>query len=212
LHGGRGCRHLRPVTKRDAALSAESAATPVRYAYRASLIGGAREFSLTDDGLAWRVGGKSGVWPYGSIAAIRLSYRPVSMQSQRFRADIQNDRLEKLAVLSTSWQTVALMAPQDDAYRGFIVALHQRLRDAGSDVALAGGLRPTVYKIGVAVIALLALAMTALLARAVATGEFYGALFLLGFVALFAWQIGGFIRRNQPRSYSLDDLPKSLLP
>jgi hypothetical protein len=115
-------------------------------------------------------------------------------------------------VLSTTWQTVALMSPQDESYRRFIVGLHQRLREAGADVALAGGLRPTIYKLGIAVIAALAIAMTALLARAVATGEWSGALFLLGFAALFAWQIGGFIRRNQPRSYTLDDLPKELLP
>ena len=184
----------------------------IRYAYRASLIGGAREFTLTDDGLAWKVGPKSGVWPYRAIAAIRLSYRPVSMQSRRFRADIQKDSFETLSVLSTTWQTVALMSPQDESYRRFIVGLHQRLREAGADVALAGGLRPTIYKLGIAVIAALAIAMTALLARAVATGEWSGALFLLGFAALFAWQIGGFIRRNQPRSYTLDDLPKELLP
>lgn len=187
-------------------------AAAISYAYRASLIGGAREFVLTDHGLAWRVGAKSGVWPYASITAIRLSYRPVSMQSRRFRADIQNDRLERLTVLSTSWQTVALMAPQDEGYRTFIVALHRRLQDADADVALAGGLRPTIYKIGIAALAVLAFAMTALLARAVATGEVGGGLFLIGFAALFLWQIGGFVRRNRPRSYTLDDLPKELLP
>jgi hypothetical protein len=29
---------------------------------------------------------------------------------------------------------------------------------------------------------------------------------------LFAWQIGGFIRRNRPQSYRFDDLPTALLP
>ena len=37
-------------------------------------------------------------------------------------------------------------------------------------------------------------------------------LFLVGFAALFAWQIGGFVRRNRPRAYTFDDLPKALLP
>jgi hypothetical protein len=37
-------------------------------------------------------------------------------------------------------------------------------------------------------------------------------LFILGFAALFAWQVGGFVRRNQPRSYSFDRLPAGLLP
>ena len=48
--------------------------------------------------------------------------------------------------------------------------------------------------------------------RAVATGEFGGALFLVGFAALFAWQVGGFIRRNRPLTYGFGDLPEALLP
>ena len=63
---------------------------PVKgYAYKASLIGAAHQFELTDEGLSWQAGSRSGVWPYAGIAAIRLSYRPVSMQSRRFRADIE---------------------------------------------------------------------------------------------------------------------------
>jgi hypothetical protein len=54
--------------------------------------------------------------------------------------------------------------------------------------------------------------MAGLLVRAIATGEFAGALFLVGFAALFAWQIGGFVRRNRPRAYTSDHLPEALLP
>ena len=188
------------------------AAVGVRYAYKASLIGAAHQFELTGDGLSWQVGGKSGVWPYADISAIRLSYRPVSMQSRRFRADIENKNRQQIAILSTSWQTVALMMPQDQDYRAFITQLHERLERAGSDVALLGGIKPGVYAAGIALLALVAIAITGLLARAVATGEFAGALFLVGFAALFGWQIGGFIRRNRPRIYTFDHLPKELLP
>src|SRR6266436_5791978 len=68
----------------------DETASNVCYAYKASLIGAAHRFELTGDGLSWQVGGKSGVWAYADIAAIRLSYRPVSMQSRRFRADIES--------------------------------------------------------------------------------------------------------------------------
>jgi hypothetical protein len=205
-----GERSLQPP--QDASASdAESPQTP-RYAYRASLIGGAQQFELTDDGLSWRVGAKSGLWPYATIAAIRLSYRPVSMQSQRFRADIEDVSGQRIHILSTSWQTVALMAPQDADYRAFIVALHQRLKEADSHAALVGGLKPGIHRASLAVLALVAIAMTGLLARAVATGEYAGVLFLLGFAALFAWQTGGFVLRNTPRSYTFDALPKELLP
>jgi hypothetical protein len=186
--------------------------TPVRYAYKASLMGSAHQFELTDSGLSWRVAGKSGVWPYAGIAAIRLSYRPVSMQSRRFRADINRSGGGRLAILSTSWQTAALMAPQDRDYRAFITQLHRRMAEAGSKAALAGGLRPGIYAAAVVLLALVGIAITGLFVRAVATGEFAGALFLVGFTALFGWQIGGFIRRNRPRAYSFDHLPEALLP
>ncbi|HEY0330946.1 MAG TPA: hypothetical protein VGC77_17830 [Rhodopseudomonas sp.] len=196
----------------------EPAATPVtdepgrRYAYRASLIGGGRSFELTDEGLIWQAGGRSGLWRYDKIASVRLSYRPMSMQSRRFRADVSYGSGERISILSTSWQTIALMAPQDQAYRGFITALHQRMRQAGSRAALFGGLKPFVYNAGLGVLTLLGVAMAGLLARAVATGEWAGIVFILGFTALFGWQIGGFIRRNKPRNYTFDALPKELVP
>jgi hypothetical protein len=182
------------------------------YAYRASLIGGARRFDLMQDGLAFQIGNSSGVWRYGSISTVRLSFRPISMQSRRFRADLANADGERLSVVSTSWQTVALMAPQDEAYRAFLVALHRKMSAAGSRAELVGGLKPLVYNAALAVLAVLTVAMVGLLARAVATGEWAGIVFILGFAALFGWQIGGFIHRNKPRRYTFEALPKELLP
>ena len=192
--------------------TADEGAPGIRYAYKASLIGSAHEFELTDAGLSWQARGKSGVWPYADIAAIRLSYRPVSMQSRRYRADVEHRNGQSITILSTSWQTVALMQPQDRDYRAFIVGLHQRLRDAGGNVALVGGIGPLTYAGGCLMLALVAIAITGLLAQAVATHEFGGALFLVGFAALFGWQMGGFIWRNKPRMYTFDELPATLLP
>jgi hypothetical protein len=188
--------------------SNETAAT-TRYAYKASLIGSAHQFELTDAGLWWRIAGRSGVWAYADIAAIRLSYRPVSMQSRRFRADIEYVDGSRIAVLSTTWQTVSLMAPQDHGYRAFIVELHRR---AGGKASLVGGIGRKTYAATLALLALLGVAMAGLLLRALFTGEFLGSLFLVGFAALFVWQIGGFVKRNRPRTYTFDRLPEALLP
>jgi hypothetical protein len=199
-----------PQQYNQTTVSAEGA--PTRYAFKASLIGAAHQFELTDGGLSWQVGGKSAVWAYADIAAIRLSYRPVSMQSRRFRADIEHASRQKMAVLSTSWQTVALMAPQDRDYRAFITQLHARMQAAGSKAALIGGIGPKSYAAGIVLLVLVAIAISGLFVRAIATREFSGALFLVGFAALFGWQIGGFVRRNRPRAYSFDHLPEALLP
>ena len=192
--------------------SSNEAAPAVRYAYKASLIGAAHQFELTEQGLSWRIAGRSGVWPYLDIATVRLSYRPVSMQSRRFRADIENAEGARIAVFSTSWQTAALMAPQDQDYRAFMTQLHARLAKAGSRALLIGGLRPGFYAAAIVLLTLLAIAMAGLFVRAIATGEWAGASFLVGFAALFAWQIGGFVARNRPQAYGFDHLPEALLP
>ena len=187
-------------------------APAIRYAYKASLIGAAHQFELTADGLSWRVAGRADVWRYVDITAIRLSYRPVSMQAHRFRADIAHASKARLPIISTSWQTAALMAPQDNDYRAFITELHQRMARAGSRAVLTGGLRPNVYTLAVTLVALLALAVGGLLVRALATGELAGALFLVGFAALFGWQVGGFLWRNRPLPYTFAHIPDALLP
>jgi hypothetical protein len=38
-----------------------------------------------------------------------------------------------------------------------------------------------------------------------------GVVFIVGFGALFGWQIGGFVRRNRPRDYTFDQVPGELL-
>jgi hypothetical protein len=186
--------------------------TVTRYAFKASLIGAAHQFELTDEGLSWRIAGKSGVWPYAAVSSIRLSYRPVSMQARRFCADIESDGRGRIVLLSTTWQTAALMAPQDQDYRVFVVELHRRMAAAGSNAKLIGGLKPRLYTAAMVSLAVVAAAMAGLFVRAVLIGEWAGVLFLAGFAALFAWQIGGFVRRNRPRAYTFDQPPAVLLP
>ena len=182
------------------------------YAYKASLIGSAHQFELTEQGLSWRAHGRSGVWDYADIASVRLSYRPVSMQARRFRADLGKAGGGSLPIFSTTWQTAALMAPQDNDYRAFIVELHRRMAQAGSGAVLTGGLHPRLYAAAILCVAALGIAMAGLLLRSLVTEQWAGALFLVGFAVLFVWQVGGFIRRNRPLTYSFDNLPKALLP
>jgi hypothetical protein len=136
----------------------------------------------------------------------------MSMQARRFRADIERAGEGRIAILSTTWQTVSLMTPQDQGYRAFITELHRRMRAAGSKAALTGGIGTVTYATAVTMVALLAIAMIGLLGRALMTFEFTGALFLVGMAGWFVWTIGGFIKRNRPRRYSFDQLPDALLP
>lgn len=179
------------------------------YAYKASLAGTAHRFELRDDGLAWSMFGRSGVWPYDRIAAIALSYRPNAMQPRRFRADIQNADGKRIKIYSTSWQTSALMLRQDHAYRAFIAELHSRINPA---TVLTGGVSRPAYVAGYCIVAFVLAALAALAIRGLVIGQLAGVLFLIGFGALFTWKVGGFFRRNRPLVYTVDNLPEGLLP
>jgi len=97
-------------------------------------------------------------------------------------------------------------------YRAFVTQLHARMASAGSRALLVGGLKPRVYAAAMICVTFVAIAMAGLFVRSITTGEWAGALFFVGFAALFAWQVGGFVTRNRPMAYTFDHLPKALLP
>lgn len=182
-----------------------------RYIFKATLAGGARSFELTDAGLSWQ-GTRTQVWPLESIAAIRLSYRPASMQPWRFRADIENSAGQRATLFSTTWHSISMMARQDDDYRAFIVELHRRLAEGRHHVRLTAGINPSLYVVGLVFMALIGIAVMGLLVRAVLTAQFAGALFLAAIAVWFAWQIGSFMTRNRPQTYTFDALPREVMP
>src|SRR5262245_48309976 len=58
------------------------------YSHKPSLMGAAWDFRLRDDALDWRVAFREGRIPYRGIRRVRLSFRPVTMQSRRFITEI----------------------------------------------------------------------------------------------------------------------------
>lgn len=182
-----------------------------RYIFKASLAGGAKQLMLGDAGLTVQANSAQ-TWPLDSIAAIRLSYRPASMQPWRFRADIGTKTGQSVKVFSTTWHSISQMARQDDEYRAFIVELHRRLARANSGVHLTAGINPLLYFAGMIVMALIGVTIATLFVRALMTAQFAGALFLVAFAVWAGWQIGGFMRRNRPRKYTFDQLPLDVLP
>ena len=182
------------------------------YSYRPSLLGAAYAFRLASDALEWQVGSRSGRIPYTSIRRVRLSFRPVPMQSYRFLAEIWSDGMPKLQLASTSARTMMEIARQDVQYSDFITELHRRIAAAGGDAAFESGKHPIVYWVGFVVFAAISLGLAALAVRGLQAQSLAGAAFVAGFLALFLWQVGSFFRRNRPRRYTADAPPADLLP
>jgi hypothetical protein len=182
------------------------------YTYKPSLMGAAWEFRLRGDALEWHAGRHQGRFPYARITRVRLSYRPVTMQSRRFVAEIWPAGGPKLTIASTTWRSMVEQTAQDEAYGAFIRELHRRLAAGGSAASLEIGLPPMLYWPGLVVFAGAALALAALTVRALQIGELAGAAFVGGFFALFVWQSGNYFRRNRPGRYRADAPPRDLVP
>lgn len=182
------------------------------YVYKPSLTGAARTFELGDEGLSFRTGTRAGTWRYQEIASIRLSYRPISMLSRRFRTDIRHIDGKSLTLVSATWMSIAVVSPQDDAYRRFVEALHRRLQSSNGSTTYFAGLKPWIYWLAVGMLALVMLALAGLLIRAMATGSATAAVFMLGFAAWFGWSIGRWLLFNRPGHYDPSMLPRNLMP
>jgi hypothetical protein len=182
------------------------------YAYRPSLLGAAWEFTLVGDGIDWTAGRKSGHIPLRTVRRLRLSYRPASMQSHRFRTELWADGAPKLEILSSSWKTLVEQERLDKPYAAFVGELHRRIAQAGVVAQFEQGSNPLIYWPGLVAFAGVSLGLAWLIVRALQLDARGGAVFIGAFLLLFLWQGGNFFRRNRPGHYRPEALPAELMP
>jgi hypothetical protein len=184
----------------------------LRYDYKPSLLGAPWEFRLTAQALEWQLGRRSGRVPYDRIARVRLSFRPVNMQTYRFLTEIWPADGPKLQIASTSWRSIIEQERKDAAYSTFLIELHRRISAAGGRVTFVAGTPPILYWLGLPIFAAASLVLAALIIHAVQVKAWTAGAIVAGFLALFLWQVGGFFRRNRPGMYRPEALPPALIP
>jgi hypothetical protein len=182
------------------------------YAFKASLAGGLCQFTLKGDGLHWQIGRRGGSTQYDRIRRVRLSYRPVTMQSHRFITEIWAAHQPKLQIVSVSWRGVVSQERLDAAYAAFIAELHRRIAAADGRPEFSTGLPVVTYWIGVAAFAAVMLATAALSWRALRTTQWSAGAVITIFFAVFAYQIGQYFYRNRPMRYDPASLPTTVMP
>jgi hypothetical protein len=182
------------------------------YSYRPSLLGAAWEFALAGETLDYRAGRKSGRIALRQIRRVRLSFRPVTMQSKRFLTEIWAEGAPKLEICSSSWKSMVEQERLDRSYATFVTELHRRLAQAGVPARFEQGSSPLLYWPGLAVFAAVALGLAALAVLGLQAHAWGGAGFVAAFLLLFLWQAGNFFRRNRPGLYRPDALPPGLMP
>lgn len=182
------------------------------YTYRPSAMGAPSQFKLTPDGIEWVAGRRSGLTEFRNIRRLRMSYRPANMQSHRFMTELWADGAPKLKIMSSSWKSMFDQERLDRPYSAFIAELHRRIAQSGARPLLEQGSHPLIYWPGLIAFAGVMFGMLVLIMRALQSGAVSGALFILAFGLLFAWQGGNFLRRNRPGIYRPDALPSVLMP
>jgi hypothetical protein len=193
----------------------DNAAAPgsdLDYAYRPSLMGAPFEFRLLPDALEWRRGGITGRTSYGKVQRMRMAFRPMTMQNHRFLTEIWTVDGPKLQIVSTSWRGIVEQERFDAAYRAFVTELARRIGAAGGETLFQTGSPAFLYWPGVIVFAGAALALCGLTVRALQTGSWGGAAFIMAFLALFLWQAGTFFHRNRPGIFNPNTVPPAVLP
>jgi len=196
-----------PETDQEAAAPGDPA-----YAYKPSVMGAPHQFALRPDGLQWQIGRRSGLLLYDRIRRVRLSFRPATMQSQRFLTEIWSQDMPKLQIASASWRSMVELGRQDAAYSAFITELHRRLGAAGATAQFAAGMPMVVFGIGVLVFGSAMIAMAVLTVRAMQSGQWSAAAIIGALLAVFGFQLGSYFRRNVPSRYRPDAIPANVLP
>lgn len=182
------------------------------YAYKPSLIGPPSVFVLKPDALHWRIGGRAGRIRYDRVRAVRMSFRPVTMQSRRFVTEIWSSDSAKVQIASASWRSVMEQERLDAAYTAFIGELHRRLAAVGTMARFSTGMPVASYWLGVTVFAAVILAMVGMLVHALQRQQWSGAAIVGVICAVFAIQLGNYFRRNRPGRYRPDAIPDAVLP
>lgn len=195
----------------DATRRSDPAADPV-YIHKPSLMGAPWELRLRPEALEWRTGRHEGRIPYARVTRVRLSFRPVTMQTRRFLAEVWSAGGPRLSIASTSWRSMVEQAAQDQAYGAFMRELHRRIAAAGVTPAYDRGSPALLYWPGLAVFVGVVAGFAVLIVQALDIGAYGGAAVVGAFFALFAWQGGTYFRRNRPGRYRPDALPADLVP
>jgi len=196
--------------------SLDGTGNTISYAYRPSVTGPVRVFSLSNDGIDWAVGAMSGHVPYRHIRLVRMSYRPTSLQSQRFVTELWAEgeglKTTKLKIASCSWKSMAEQERLDRPYSVFLGELHRRMSATNVQARFEHGGHPLVYWPSLTVFLVVGLGLAGLVARTLQAGATGGAAIVATFLALYLLQGGNFLRRNRPGRYQPEALPRAVMP
>lgn len=169
---------------------------------------GAEHFELTD-------GARTESFRYRDVAALRLSYRPRSLDYHVFRLDLRMTDGRSVKLFNVSSSPGALFKPHerwDEGYRALARGLVERVAAAAPKARMEAGFPAVRYWAAGTAATLMAAVMALRLVQAFVYQDWRVALISGAGVAVAALFLWPFLRRNKPRSLAPGAIPPEVLP
>lgn len=186
--------------------------TVVRYAQRPRPFSHEVTWRLDNDAFVVDSGRKTMRIPYGSVATVRLTYRPANVTSQGYRAQVILKDGRTVTASNLSWKTYVEVERQDASYRALLVALLGRCGSANPALLCLAG-QPAPLWIASTVGGVF---MTAIFAGAALWFALRGSWPIAGLALLFllpfVFQAHAMITKNRPGTFVPDRVPEAVLP
>lgn len=185
---------------------------PVAYSYLPRLGGSGVRLELVPGALAWSIGAREGRLALADITSVQLRFLPAKFAAPSFQMEISGRDGTRLKAGSASRISLTGVRDQKEDYAAFVRALHRALAAAGGTPRYSGGFGVVRFWMMVAAGTAALAGLLAVLGFAMARQEWSFALFLLAMGAFVVWPTAEMIWRNRPVTYTLEVLPRHLLP
>jgi hypothetical protein len=195
----------------------DDVAAPPTYIARANLLEHEAIWRLRPDALELQGGPTAGPdvvmrFPYVDIVALRLSYAPSRADSARYRCDVRMRSGQQLAILSTHYAGIADFEDRAATYAPFVRALIARVAAANPSASFRSGKNPVTYWLEhiflLAMVALLVFVLSVTGFAPLSESSWAKLFIILGFIPLLI----AYTRKNWPRRFKPDAIPRDLLP
>lgn len=149
---------------------------------------------------------------YPMISRVRLSYRPTNMSLRRYILEVWPRGGMRVEVASVSFLPSLEVRDHSPEFRRFVEELHRRIVAARGECEFVAGFPAWRWWPLAGVGAVSAVAGAVALIYALISGQFLGALLLIGLGGFFLWQVWAMVSRNRPATYLPEAIPEYVLP
>lgn len=149
---------------------------------------------------------------YGEIAELRLSFDPTRADTRRYRCDLMLRNRQRATIWSTHYVSIGEFEDRAATYTPLVRGLVARAAAANPACAFRAGKRPLVYWTEHAFLLAMAALLVFVLALVGGSGLSELVWVKLAIVLAFVPLLWRYARKNRPRRFTPDAIPRDVVP